>query len=201
MLKHLVFIIIYGGLLSLTGCASQPASTYKETTHQPVQQSQPVVVKLQPVTTAEKQSTGLVGQASSRLSALASTVLERGFGLLGTPYRWGGNTIRSGFDCSGLIGFLFREEAGIQLPRTTREMIKVDAPEVARQDLQPGDLIFFHREGHGPVNHVGIYIGDDRFLHTASKRTGGVRVDSLNNRYWKGRYLQAKRVLVSDSEA
>ncbi|GAB3384330.1 C40 family peptidase [Azotobacter armeniacus] len=131
-----------------------------------------------------------------RLPALADDILVRGFGLLGTPYRYGGSSEATGFDCSGFIGYLFREEAGIKLPRSTREMISLDAPRVARSELAPGDLIFFNNRGRGRVNHVGVYIGNGRFLHSASRRSGGVRVDSLNDGYWSASYLQAKRALV-----
>lgn len=130
-----------------------------------------------------------------RLPALADAVLERGFGLLGTPYRFGGVSEQSGFDCSGFIGYVFREELGLELPRSTRDMISMDAPRVARSDLAPGDLVFFNNRGRGRVSHAGIYIGNGRFLHSSSRRSGGVRVDSLNDGYWNASYLQAKRVL------
>lgn len=130
-----------------------------------------------------------------RLPALADAVLERGFGLLGTPYRFGGVSEQSGFDCSGFIGYVFREELGLELPRSTRDMISMEAPRVARSDLAPGDLIFFNNRGRGRVSHAGIYIGNGRFLHSSSRRSGGVRVDSLEDGYWNASYLQAKRVL------
>lgn len=126
-----------------------------------------------------------------------SAMLERGHTLIGTPYRAGGSSL-NGFDCSGFIGFLFREEIGIRLPRSTREMIKIDAPRVARHDLQPGDLIFFGDRGR--VNHAGIYVGDGEFIHSSSSRSGGVRVDKLASRYWNSRYLLAKRVVEGGSE-
>ncbi|THG86070.1 NlpC/P60 family protein [Pseudomonas sp. A-1] len=122
-----------------------------------------------------------------------SNLLVRGFSLIGTPYRFGGTSTSTGFDCSGFIGYLFREEAGIKLPRSTREMIKMPAPKVARHDLQPGDLIFFANRGR--VNHAGIYIGDGEFIHSSSTRSGGVRVDKLSSDYWNSRYLMAKRVI------
>lgn len=133
------------------------------------------------------------------LPSLADTVLERGFELVGTPYRYGGSSAKTGFDCSGFIGYLFREEAGITLPRSTREMIKLDAPLVARNELEPGDIIFFNNRGRGRVSHAGIYIGDDQFIHSASRRGGGVKVDSLTDRYWRSSYIEAKRVLAQVS--
>ncbi|HTO18798.1 MAG TPA: C40 family peptidase [Pseudomonas sp.] len=121
-------------------------------------------------------------------------LLERGFQLVGTRYRYGGTTVKSGFDCSGFIGYLFRNEAGVDLPRSTRQMIRYDAPKVARDALEPGDIVFFSTRRKGRVDHAGIYIGDNRFIHSASRRSG-VRVDRLDQGYWAPRYLQAKRVL------
>lgn len=91
--------------------------------------------------------------------------------LIGTRYRFGG-TSEAGFDCSGFIGYLFKEEAGMQLPRSTREMINVKAPLVARNNLKPGDLLFFSTNGRGRVSHAGIYLGDDQFIHSSSRRSG-----------------------------
>ncbi len=114
-------------------------------------------------------------------------------GLVGTPYRYGGNTPEGGFDCSGLIGFVYRDAAGIKLPRSTRELISMRSPGVGRDALQSGDLVFFATNGGGQVSHAGIYVGEGRFVHAPS--TGGtVRLDSLSNRYWQRTYLNAKRV-------
>lgn len=130
----------------------------------------------------------------SAIPGLASSILERAFELLGTPYRYGGSS-EAGFDCSGFVGYLFKHEAGIRLPRTTREMINMDVPMVSKKDLQPGDVLFFNNRGRGRVSHTGIYIGDGRFIHSASRRGGGVRVDSLDSTYWGLSYMEAKRLL------
>ncbi|HBP6689335.1 C40 family peptidase [Pseudomonas aeruginosa] len=128
----------------------------------------------------------------------ADDVLFRALGLVGTPYRWGGNTPDSGFDCSGLINFVYRDMTGIKLPRSTREMISMRAPSVPVQALQTGDLVFFATSGGRTVSHAGIYVGEGRFVH--APRTGGtVRLDSLQNSYWQRAYLDAKRVLVAPS--
>lgn len=163
--------------------------------HVPTEQALPAPVALQTVEPEEAERAERVDETPYQLPVLADAVLERGFELLGTPYRYGGVSAKSGFDCSGFIGYLFREELGLELPRSTREMIGIDAPRVARSDLEPGDLIFFNRRGRGRVSHAGIYIGNGRFLHSSSRRSGGVRVDSLNDGYWNASYLQAKRVL------
>lgn len=124
----------------------------------------------------------------------AEDVLFRALGLVGTPYRWGGNTPDSGFDCSGLIGYVYRDAAGISLPRTTREMISMQAADVGKEGLQSGDLVFFATNGGSQVSHAGIYVGEGRFVHAPA--TGGtVKLDSLSKAYWQKAYLSAKRVL------
>jgi len=131
-----------------------------------------------------------------RLPLLADSILERGKSLIGTRYRFGGTT-ENGFDCTGFINFLFREEAGMTLPRSSREMINVKAPLVARNNLKPGDVLFFGTTGRrGRVSHAGIYLGDDQFIHSSSRRSGGVRVDNLGDSYWSKTYIEAKRMLA-----
>ena len=127
----------------------------------------------------------------------AEDVLFRALGLVGTPYRWGGNTPDSGFDCSGLIGFVFRDAAGISLPRTTRELIVMRGQDVSEQNLQTGDLLFFATGGGSQVSHAGIYVGEGRFVH--APQTGGtVKLDTLSKAYWQNAYLSAKRVLPAE---
>ena len=126
-------------------------------------------------------------------SAVPSDVLFRAIGLVGTPYRWGGNTPDGGFDCSGLIGFVYRDAAGILLPRTTGQLSSMRAPSVKRSALHAGDLVFFATGGGSKVSHAGIYVGEGRFVHAPSSG-GTVRLDSLDNRYWQKTYQGAKRV-------
>ena len=126
-------------------------------------------------------------------ATLANNVLFRAISLVGTPYKWGGNTPDTGFDCSGLVDYVFRTEAGIDLPRTSREIAKLDAPRIVRKAIEPGDLLFFGR-GHR-VNHVAIYVGNGRFVNAPSKG-GTVRLDELDGYYWRNHYLFAKRVLT-----
>lgn len=119
-------------------------------------------------------------------------VLQRALALLGTPYRWGGTSPDSGFDCSGLVGYVFRNALGIELPRVSREMAKAGEPVADRAAMAAGDLVFFSRRG-GEVDHVGIYLGEGRFVH--APRTGrDVTVSNLDSGYWHDRFLQARRV-------
>jgi len=101
-------------------------------------------------------------------------------GLVGTPYRWGGNTPESGFDCSGLIAHVYQKSAKLNAPRTVAELKSWGAP-LAVHEIRTGDLIVF---GKGNVStHAGIYVGDGRFVHAPS--TGGrVRLDPFNSGYW-----------------
>lgn len=149
---------------------------------------------------SEQQLSELTDEQSYELPALANSVLERGFRLVGTPYRYGGSSTRTGFDCSGFVGFVFRKEAGLELPRSTREMIQLEAPRIERSELEPGDVVFFNNRGRGRVSHAGIYIGDSQFIHSSSSRSGGVRVDSLDDSYWRASFMQAKRVLALASD-
>ena len=126
-------------------------------------------------------------------TAAANTVLMRALGLVGTPYRYGGNSPQGGFDCSGLVQFVFRDSAGVRLPRSTRELAAIEAPEIERGDLRPGDLVFFH-PGGGATSHIGIYVGEGRFVHAPS--TGGtVRLDLLDSAYWRAAWAGGRRVL------
>lgn len=128
------------------------------------------------------------------LPNLADQILNRATQLVGTPYRKGGSTL-AGFDCSGFVNYVFRERAGMKLPRSTREIIDLQVPVVSKNDLEPGDLLLFNSNGRGRVSHTGIYMGEGKFIHSSSRRSGGVRVDSLDDQYWKVSFLEGKRVL------
>ncbi len=107
----------------------------------------------------------------------------------GVPYRLGG-TDRGGIDCSAFVQRTFAERFGIALPRTTAQQGRAGVA-VTREALRPGDLVFF-KTGR-KLRHVGIYLGDGRFLHASTSR--GVTLSSLENRYWRERYWKARRIL------
>ena len=125
---------------------------------------------------------------SSAKEGRVQQLLKRALTLLGTPYRWGGTTT-AGFDCSGLVGYVFRTALGIELPRVSRDMA-TRGEKVNRDQLIEGDLVFFSRGK--AVDHVGIYIGNNHFVH--APRTGrDVSVSKLDG-YWANHFVSARRV-------
>jgi len=113
--------------------------------------------------------------------------------LVGSPYRLGGTSPQTGLDCSGFVGHVFRQVAGIHLPRDSRALSESAQP-LEREELQPGDLVFFNTLNRA-YSHVGIYLGEGRFVHAASSRTGGVMVSRLEDSYWRQRFDGARRVI------
>jgi cell wall-associated NlpC family hydrolase len=111
--------------------------------------------------------------------------------LTDTQYRYGGNSTSSGFDCSGYVGHVYRQTLGISLPRTAGEISRVGAP-VGRNELRPGDLVFYNTLG-ASYSHVGIYIGDGKFVHSP-KSGDRVRTEQMQWNYWQTRYDGARRI-------
>ncbi|WP_334135168.1 C40 family peptidase [Tepidimonas sp.] len=114
---------------------------------------------------------------------------------VGVPYQRGGTGFDEGVDCSGFVQITFRETAGVLLPRRAAEQAAVTLP-IAPEALQPGDLVFFNTQGT-PFSHVGIYVGDGRFIH--SPRSGAqVRLERMDTPYWRTRFDGARRVPLAD---
>ncbi len=120
-------------------------------------------------------------------------LLRRAFSLLGTPYRWGGSSPDRGFDCSGLVGYVYRTALGIDLPRISQDQAHAGERVADRAAMAAGDLVFFGRRGR--VDHVGIYIGEGKFVHAPS-RGKDVMVSSLDEGYWGSKFMQARRVAL-----
>jgi len=174
---HALRVTLLGmALLLLAACSSaprRPQPTYKD---------------------SSSSLSGLPARAPSAASAgTANDVLFRAIALVGTPYRWGGNTPDGGFDCSGLVDYIYRQAAGLQLPRTSREMSAMDGHNVSQMtDLASGDLVFFG--SRGGISHVGVYVGKGRFVH-APNSGGTVRLDDIDGPYWKDHFAYGKRLL------
>ena len=171
------------GLLAMvTGCTTTPTVTALPVpplaSEMPAQQ-EPLLASEVPAQPADSPETLLV--------AFAHT-------LLNVPYRYGGDTPETGLDCSGFIGYVFRESLGMILPRRVVEISRMGQP-IERKALLPGDLVFFNTLG--PRNsHAGIYIGNNQFIHSpsAGKR---VHIVDMTSKYWKNRYNGARRLTAA----
>jgi len=111
-------------------------------------------------------------------------------GLVGVPYRYGGNNPQAGFDCSGLIAYVYSKSANIKLPRTIQEMSS-RGQGIYDQPPAPGDIVFFNTTGE-KYSHAGIYVGQGRFVHAPSSG-GTVRLEYITAPYWAARYTEARR--------
>ncbi len=123
-------------------------------------------------------------------SSTAEAIIATAKTCLGVRYKWGGESM-SGFDCSGLVYYVFQEN-GITLGRTCKKQYAAGTP-ISKSKLQPGDLVFFQNTYTTGLSHVGIYIGDDQFIHASSD---GVMTSSLSNSYWSSHYYGACRILT-----
>ena len=126
----------------------------------------------------------------------ASDLVMQAMNFLGVPYKRGGNTEETGFDCSGFTRHIFENSIGLVLPRRADEQATAAGLlDINRQELKPGDLVFFNTMKR-TFSHVGIYVGDDKFIH--SPRTGGeVRIEDMRESYWSRRFTGARRADLS----
>jgi cell wall-associated NlpC family hydrolase len=130
-----------------------------------------------------------------RYTNAAHDVILHSLKLVGVRYRFGGNDEGTGLDCSGFVRLVFKDTLGTQLPRTAAEMSQV-GQRVDTSQLKPGDLVFFNTMRR-TFSHVGIYLGDNHFLH--APRTGAeIRVESMEDSYWINRYNGARRIIQAN---
>lgn len=134
-------------------------------------------------------------QVHQTLSDQASALVGTAMGFLGVPYRRGGSDASTGFDCSGFVRAMYEQAVGLVLPRSASQQAAATET-INPNELKPGDLVFYNTMRRA-FSHVGIYIGDGKFVH--SPRVGGeVRVDDMGQAYWKRRFNGARRVQPSD---
>ncbi len=123
----------------------------------------------------------------------AQEIVLRALSFIGVPYRWGGSSPESGFDCSGLIRYVYAQVTGQLLPYNARQFSNTGTS-VDKSELQPGDLVFFNTLRR-PFSHVGIYLGESRFVHSPA-RGGQVEIVDMTNNYWQARYNGARRLPI-----
>jgi len=134
---------------------------------------------------------GHISQVGQAVGGKASELVISAMGFLGVPYKRGGNSAETGFDCSGFVRAMYQQTIGLILPRTANQQAAATV-EIDKNDLQPGDLVFFNTLRR-TFSHVGIYVGDNKFIH--SPRPGAeVRVEDMNIGYWRSRFNGARRV-------
>jgi cell wall-associated NlpC family hydrolase len=134
-----------------------------------------------------------IDQARHTITDTASNLVTTALGFLGVPYKRGGSSAETGFDCSGFVKNVYEQTAGLILPRKASEQA-ADAQRINQTDLQPGDLVFFNTMRRA-FSHVGIYIGEGKFVHSP-KPGAEVRVDSMGASYWRRRFDGARRVVT-----
>lgn len=124
---------------------------------------------------------------------VAGEIGMRALSLVGRPYRWGGASYEGGFDCSGFVQAVYRDGMGVRLPRNAAQQAFATVP-IERRNLASGDLVFFNTLGHS-YSHVGIYVGDGRFVHSP-KAGGSIRMESMSKMYWETKFDGARRVVL-----
>ncbi|WP_423392604.1 C40 family peptidase [Burkholderia sp. LMG 21824] len=141
--------------------------------------------------TSAQPSSGGAKSFLAGMAGKAGDVVVGALNMIGVRYRWGGNSPDSGLDCSGFVRYVFQDTLGMSLPRRAEEMSRV-GEKVSMSNLKPGDLVFFNTMRR-TFSHVGIYIGDNKFVHSPS--TGStIRVDDLDSGYWEKRFTGARRI-------
>lgn len=132
-------------------------------------------------------------QAADSVLGQAQEFALRALSFIGVRYQWGGTSPDTGFDCSGLIRYVYAQLTGQSLPFNAQDLSRVGAS-IEHTELQPGDLVFFNTL-RKPFSHVGIYLGESRFVHAPS-RGGAVEIVDMTQRYWKSRYNGARRLPI-----
>jgi cell wall-associated NlpC family hydrolase len=146
----------------------------------------------------EKGMLARMDQVRQNMTDKASNLVATSLGFLGVPYKRGGNSAETGFDCSGFVRAVYEQTIGLVLPRRAEQQAAA-TESIARDELQPGDLVFFNTLRRA-FSHVGIYVGDGKFIHSP-KPGAEVRVESMGISYWSRRFDGARRVLHDSSEA
>jgi len=144
-----------------------------------------------PVSAPARPAGGYVGLSDR---SKAAEVVLFSFGLIDVGYRFGGRNPDAGLDCSGMVSYIYQQVAGLKLPHSAAEIARLTRP-IERGAIKPGDLVFFNTRNQ-PFSHVGIYVGDDRFVH-APNSNGKVRVESIRSAYFATRF-EAARSLFRD---
>ena len=179
-ISHLLRASLYAALLA-AACASQAAPDAASRDAAPKDEIGQFLI-----------DKGLAAKAQvTQVAQNASNIVVSAMGFLGLPYKRGGNSFETGFDCSGFVKALYEQSIGKILPRSAAEQA-AQTTQIDKDALQPGDLVFFNTMRRA-FSHVGIYVGEGKFIHSP-KPGAQVRIEDMNLRYWDSRYNGARRV-------
>ena len=183
--------LVLGFMVSLSAIAVESA---------PTSEAPPVAEAVVPKETMFQAGRAYIARVSDRLAdtvtGKSEELINRAMEVIGVRYRWDSELPQSGLDGSSFVGYVFKDKLGFLLPRKSTQMSRVGKP-ISREELQPGDLVFFNTM-RLTFSHVGIYVGDNKFIHSPSKGTS-VRVDDLGSLYWDKRFDGARRLDGSDN--
>ncbi|MFJ5357121.1 C40 family peptidase [Pectobacterium sp. CHL-2024] len=145
---------------------------------------------------ATEKGMALSAAHKKRYQHAKTTAMNKLMSQIGKPYHWGGSSPFTGFDCSGLVYYAYKDVVKIQIPRTANEMYHLrDAAPIKKSELESGDLVFFRINNRGAADHVGVYLGEGKFIQ--SPRTGSdIRISKLSEDYWQEHYVGARRVVT-----
>lgn len=160
-----------------TSCAANPTTSVKD--------------ELDAEQQAQAAKLDAEGIDKTKWPARAREVLVNALSLTGVNYRYGGNSPDTGFDCSGFVRYVYQQATNLTLPHSARAISQIGKT-IPKSELQPGDLVFFNTL-KSTFSHVGIYLGNNRFIHSPSSG-GGVRVEDMQNSYWEKRFNGAQRI-------
>ena len=181
---QLLTAMVLGGFASITSANTAADAVAKEASKPEVR-----------IETNSSYFARFTHQVVDSVSAKTEALINEAMQLIGVRYRWNGDLPQSGLDASGFVRFVFRDKLGFLLPPKSSQMSKVGKP-ISREELEPGDLVFFNTM-RLTFSHVGIYVGDNKFIHSPSKGSA-VRVDDLASAYWDKRFDGARRLDGTD---
>ena len=182
ILRAMRFLLITAALLLATAAHAAPQLDRADDTHEMV---------------VDKSLMGQLHQVRQSMVDRTSDLVVTAIGFLGVPYRRGGNTVETGFDCSGFVRAMYNQTVGHLLPRRAEEQAAA-TQKIDRNDLKPGDLVFFNTMRRA-FSHVGIYVGEGKFIHSP-KPGAEVRVEDMSGSYWQRRFSGARRVVSSQDD-
>jgi len=193
-LKKTMLLKLLGFSLSVSLCASAQAAD--SAADASVQAADAAVPKESMFQAGKSYIFRVSDRLADTVTFKSEELINRAMEVIGVRYRWDTELPQSGLDGSSFVGYVFKDKLGFLLPRKSTQMSRVGKP-ITREELQPGDLVFFNTM-RLTFSHVGIYVGDNKFIHSPSKGTN-VRVDDLGSLYWDKRFDGARRLDGSDS--